>query len=66
MPLVEVSMIEGRTPEQIRSLHTALTSAVVSAIGAPKESIRVVIRELPATHWSAGDVTIAESRRASV
>lgn len=64
MPLVEVTMVEGRRPEQIRTLISALTSAVVDAVGAPVSAVRVVIREVPDTHWSAGDVTIAERRAA--
>jgi 4-oxalocrotonate tautomerase len=62
MPLVEISLVQGRTPEQLRKLITALTDAVESSIGANREAIRVLIRELPATHWAAGDVTIAEKR----
>lgn len=63
MPLVEVTLVEGRTPQQLRALITALTEAVVGAVGAPKPSVRVVVREVPATHWAAGDVTIAERSR---
>jgi 4-oxalocrotonate tautomerase len=63
MPLVEVTLVEGRTPEQLRSLITALTAAVETSIAAPKDAIRVVLRELPPTHWAAGDVTIAERRK---
>ena len=63
MPLVEVTLVEGRTPEQIRALITGLTAAVVAAVDAPRESVRVVVREVPATHWAAGDVTIAERRK---
>lgn len=62
MPLVEITLVEGRSPEQLRALVTATTDAVVSSIEAPKDSVRVVIREVPATHWAAGDVTIAERR----
>lgn len=62
MPLVEVTLVEGRTPEQLRGLLHEVHAAVVRAVGAPDESVRVVIREVPATHWSAGDVTIAERR----
>jgi 4-oxalocrotonate tautomerase len=62
MPLVEVTMVEGRTGEQLRSLISELTAAVEKAVGASRESIRVVIREVPPTHWAAGDVTIAERR----
>lgn len=62
MPLVEVTITEGRTPEQIRALIHELTGAVVRAVAAPVANIRVVVREVPATHWAAGDVTIAERR----
>jgi 4-oxalocrotonate tautomerase len=62
MPLVEVTLVEGRTPEQLRTLISKLTAAVVDAVGAPQANVRVVLREVPATHWAAGDVTIAERR----
>jgi len=51
MPLVEVTLVEGRTPEQLRTLISRLTDAVESAIAAPRANIRVVIREVPPTHW---------------
>ena len=62
MPLIDVTLVEGRSPDQLRALITALTDAAVSTVDAPRESIRVVIREVPPTHWAAGDVTIAERR----
>ena len=62
MPLVEVTLVEGRSPERLRALISALTDAVEDAIDAPREAIRVVLREVPPSHWAAGDVTIAESR----
>jgi 4-oxalocrotonate tautomerase len=62
MPLIEVTLVEGRTPEALRSLIHELHAAAVRAIAAPPESVRVVLREVPATHWAAGDVTIAERR----
>jgi 4-oxalocrotonate tautomerase len=60
MPLVQVTMREGRTPEQIRALISALTSAVVDSVSAPKDTVRVIVTEVPPTHWAAGDVTLAE------
>ena len=62
MPLVEVTLVEGRTPEQLRALLHELHEAVVRAVDAAPASVRVVLREVPATHWAAGDVTIAERR----
>jgi len=64
MPLVEVTLVQGRTPEQLRALLHELHAAVVRAVDAPPANVRVVIREVPATHWSAGDVTIAERQAA--
>ena len=60
MPIVDVTLGQGRTPEQLRSLITALTTAVEETLGAPRPSIRVVIREVPRTAFAAGDQTLAE------
>lgn len=63
MPLVEVTLVAGRTPEQLRALIHELHTAVVRGVGAPPQNVRVVLRQVPATHWAAaGDVTIAERR----
>ena len=64
MPLIDVTLVEGRSAEQLRALIAELTRAAVAAVDAPVESVRVVVREVPATHWAAGDVTIAERREA--
>lgn len=62
MPLIEVTLVEGRSAAQLRTLVSALTQAAVEAVDAPQESVRVILREVPATHFAAGDVTIAERR----
>lgn len=62
MPLVEITLVEGRSAPQLRSLISQVTAAVEEAVAAPRDTIRVVLREVPATHWAAGDVTIAERR----
>ena len=60
MPFVEVTLVEGRSPDQLRHLISAVTAAVVESVDAPRESVRVEIRELTGTHIAAPDVTIAE------
>ncbi len=62
MPLVEVTLVQGREPEQLRALIHALHEAVVSSIAADPASVRIVLREVPPTHWAAGDQTITERR----
>lgn len=51
MPLIEVTMIEGRTTEQKAALIAKLTDAAVEAVGAPIETVRVCIREIPGENW---------------
>jgi 4-oxalocrotonate tautomerase len=65
MPLIEVTVVQGRTPLQLRALITGLTDAAETALGAPRATIRVVLREVPDTHWAAGDVTMAERNKGS-
>jgi len=62
MPLVEVTLTSGRSDEQLRALFSKLTHATADAIDAPAGNIRVVIRGVPAEHWTAGDVTIADRK----
>lgn len=47
MPIIEVTLIEGRSKEKKAALITELTNASVRALGAPIESVRVILRELP-------------------
>ncbi|MFI1164483.1 tautomerase family protein [Streptomyces sp. NPDC020801] len=65
MPLIEVTLVHGRAPEEIRSLIHEVTRAVVTALDVSQQSVRVAVRELPKTHWAAGDVTLAEREAAS-
>lgn len=63
MPLIEVTLTEGRSPEKLRAMISELTDALVTTEVAPKEAIRVIVREIPSTHFAAGDVTLAERRQ---
>ncbi len=66
MPLVDVTLVEGRAPEKIRDLIDRLTDAVEEALDVPRSNIRVIVREVPAAHWAAGGQTIAERDSRSV
>ncbi|QFI53852.1 2-hydroxymuconate tautomerase [Aeromonas simiae] len=54
MPIVEVSMMEGRSDEQKEAVISEITQALARAIGAPQESVRVLIYELPKQHFGIG------------
>lgn len=57
MPTIHVALIEGRTDEQKASLIHALTEASHESIGAPRESVRVIINEIPKTQFGIGGKT---------
>jgi 4-oxalocrotonate tautomerase len=57
MPIVEITMIEGRTPEAKRRLIAKVTDAIEEAVAAPRDSIRIILREVPALHFGAGGKT---------
>jgi len=61
-----VSIREGRPPETIRTMISAVTAAIAESLGAPPSSIRVVATEVPMTHWATGDVTLAEKQEQDV
>lgn len=65
MPLIEVTLAEGRTPEQIRTLLGEVHSAVERSLEVPAPSIRVIIREVPPEHWLSGGLTLAEKTAAA-
>lgn len=53
MPLVQINMLAGRTPEQKEALLRAVTEAIHGSIGAPLPSIRVWIHEMAKTDYMA-------------
>jgi 4-oxalocrotonate tautomerase len=62
MPIVQISIVEGRSPEKIRNLIREVTLATASTLDAPIDSIKVLVTEVAPTHWGSGEQTIAEKR----
>ena len=60
MPLIEVTLAEGRSPKQIRSMMHEVHEAVMRTVDTRSEHIRVIVREVPRTHWATGDLTLRE------
>jgi 4-oxalocrotonate tautomerase len=56
MPLVQVTLVEGRSIEEKTALIRGLTDTAVTTLGAPRESVRVILQEVPAAHWGVGGV----------
>ncbi|MBH5318341.1 4-oxalocrotonate tautomerase [Paenibacillus sp. GSMTC-2017] len=60
MPIVTIQMMEGRTPEQVKSLIARVTDTIAEELNAPKDRIRVLVTEIPTTHWGIAGVPASE------
>ena len=60
MPLVQLTVRRGRTPEQLHTLIVRVTDVVEESLGARRSAIRVVLTEVEPTHWANGGRTLAE------
>jgi 4-oxalocrotonate tautomerase len=54
MPIVDITIVEGRPVEARAALMRQITDVVEKTLGAPRQSIRVIIREVPAFHFAVG------------
>lgn len=63
MPFAQIYLLEGRTPEQKKAVIEKVTQALVDAVGAPAQSVRVLIQEVPKEHWGIGGVSARDLGR---
>ncbi len=53
MPVVQVSVWEGMTPENKKKTVEGITK-VFEDLGVPKEAVTIVIYEAPKSNWATG------------
>ena len=56
MPLVQVSLLKGKTAEEERNLLTGITGCVVESINVASVGVRVIINEIDPEHWSVSGI----------
>lgn len=56
MPIVEIKVLEGRTPETIEALINNISRTTSESLNSPLENIRVVVNEIPKTHWGIAGI----------
>ena len=54
MPLVEVSLLAGRSAEQKRRMARAIQVAMVDHGGARPENVQVIFRDVAQEDWLSG------------
>jgi 4-oxalocrotonate tautomerase len=63
MPFAQIYMIEGRTAEQKKAVIEKVTQALVEAVGAPKENVRVWIHDVAKENWGIAGVSAKDLGR---
>lgn len=57
MPIIEMHMTEGRTPEQKSRVAAAVTEAVCNSLNCPANTVRVLITEHREHEFYVGGMT---------
>ncbi|GLR64557.1 2-hydroxymuconate tautomerase [Marinospirillum insulare] len=54
MPIAQIYIMEGRSDEKKEQLIEKITDAMVEALDAPRDVVRVMITEMPKQHFGIG------------
>lgn len=64
MPIVQVNLVEGRSPEQIAGMIRGVSQAIADSLDAPIESVRVIVNEMAEHQYGVGGAPWPEVKRA--
>ncbi len=60
MPVVQVSLLAGRSKEQKSAMADEITDVVHRHSGAPKEVVIVIFNDIATDSWAAGGTLYAD------
>ncbi|MGH9545790.1 MAG: 2-hydroxymuconate tautomerase [Terriglobales bacterium] len=63
MPLVQVTMLSGRTADQKRKLAQRITDAMVEEAGARREVVVVAFHEVSKESYASGGVLMVDKAK---
>ncbi|RHW38352.1 4-oxalocrotonate tautomerase [Lysinibacillus yapensis] len=59
MPIIQLQILEGRSNEKIAEAIKNVSNTVSETLDVPIESVRVIVTEVPKTHWGKAGEPIA-------
>lgn len=62
MPIVHIQLLEGRPPEKVEEVIQKVTEALSATLDAPRENVRVLVTEIPKSHWGIGGTPVSKLR----
>jgi 4-oxalocrotonate tautomerase len=62
MPMVQITLLEGRTAEQKRKVAQRITEVLEEEIGTKREGILIAFHEVSKESYSSGGVLMADKK----
>ncbi len=56
MPVVQIAMYKGRTPDQKAAIAEAVTKAISKTAGIPDDATTIIIQDVEKHDWAVGGV----------
>ncbi len=63
MPIVQITMLQGRTADQKRKVAKRVTDALVEEAGAGREHIAVVFNEVSMENYALGGELMVDKKK---
>ena len=63
MPHVQITWVEGRTPEQKRKIAERVTQVLIEDGSAKRENIHVAFHDVPPANYAEAGVLVADQKR---
>jgi 4-oxalocrotonate tautomerase len=60
MPIVNIQLLQGRPEEKVKEVIKNVTETICATLEVPKESVRVLVTEIPKTHWGIGGTPVSD------
>jgi 4-oxalocrotonate tautomerase len=60
MPIVQISLLPGRTPEKKEELIKNVTDAIADTLQIPKDRVHIVLNEVPKENLAHGGVPLSK------
>ena len=61
MPIVQISLIQGRTPEKKEQLIKKVTDAIVEVLQVPADRVQIILNEVPKENLGRGGVPLSKT-----
>lgn len=65
MPFIQITILEGRSPEKKERLIREVTDKVSEILEAPEQNVRVWIQEVVAEHWGIAGESVKKRNEVS-